>query len=82
MNGLYKVLNKVWAQSAYKGAIPTVLAAAGDEAVNGGYYGPGSFGDSLGPVGDAKISPKGLDREAAAELWRRSEELVGVSWRL
>ncbi len=80
--GLYGVLNRLWAQSSYKGAIPTVLAVAGDEAEPGGYYGPVKFMDSLGPVGSARIAGRGRDRETAAELWRRSEELVGVTWAL
>ena len=77
---LYGVLNKVWAQSSYKGAIPTVLAVAGEEAESGGYYGPVKFMDSIGPVGNARIASRGRDMETAAELWRRSEELVGVTW--
>ena len=77
---LYGVLNRVWAQSSYKGAIPTVLAVAGAEAESGGYYGPVKFMDSLGPVGNARIAGRGRSRKTAAELWKRSEELVGVTW--
>ena len=80
--GLYGVLNRVWAQSPYKGAIPTVLAVAGEEAESGGYYGPVKFMDSLGPVGNARIAGRGRKRDTAEELWRRSEELVGVTWAL
>ncbi len=82
LNGLYQVLNKVWAQSAYKGAIPTVLAVAGDEAEGGGYYGPVKLGDSIGPVGTARIARGGRDEATAAELWRRSEALVDFEWAL
>lgn len=82
LNSLYGVLNRVWAQSAYKGSIPTVLAVAGEEAESGGYYGPVKLGDSLGPVGNARIARRGRDEETAAELWRRSEELVGLGWAL
>ncbi|MEL7043393.1 MAG: SDR family oxidoreductase [Pseudomonadota bacterium] len=77
---LYGVLNRVWAQSSYKGAIPTVLAVAGEEADSGGYYGPVKFMDSLGPVGNARIAGRGRSRKTAAELWTRSEELVGETW--
>ena len=79
---LYGVLNRVWAQSSYKGAIPTVLAVAGEEAESGGYYGPVRFMDSLGPVGNARIAGRGRSRKTAAELWKRSEELVGVTWKI
>lgn len=77
---LYSVSNRIMAQSSYKGAIPTVLAVAGKEAECGGYYGPVRFLDSVGPVGSAKIAKRGRDEEMAQELWRRSEELVGVTW--
>ncbi|MEO1079454.1 MAG: SDR family oxidoreductase [Pseudomonadota bacterium] len=77
---LYGVLNRVWAQSSYKGAIPTVLAVAGEEAESGGYYGPVKFMDSLGPVGNARIAGRSRSRKTAAELWSRSEELVGETW--
>ena len=80
--GLYGVLNRLVAQSSYDGAIPTVLAVAGEEAESGGYYGPVKFMDSRGPVGNARIAGRGRDKETAAELWRRSEELVGVTWAL
>ena len=76
----YGVMNRVWAQSAYKGAIPTVLAAAGEEAESGGYYGPVKVMDSLGPVGNAKIVAKGRDMKTAAELWQRSEELLDIKF--
>ena len=78
--GVYGVLNRVWAQSSCKGAIPTVLAVAGEEAESGGYYGPVRFMDSLGPVGNARIAGRARKTDDAAELWRRSEELVGVTW--
>lgn len=80
LNATYKVLNAVFAQPAVKGAIPTVLAAAGEEAESGGYYGPRAFGGVRGPVGNAHIARKALEEEAAARLWQVSEELVGYRW--
>ena len=77
---IYTVLNRVWAQSAYDGAIPTVLAAADDDARSGAYYGPGSLMESLGPVGEASISRRARNKKVAAALWQRSEELVGHNW--
>lgn len=82
LNATYKVLNAIFAQSAYRGAIPTVLAAAGDEAEPGGYYGPRSFGGIRGPVGNAYIASRALDEEDADRLWRESEKLVGFEWEL
>lgn len=77
---LYKVSNLLIAQKATDGAVPEVLAAAGDEARNGAYYGPTGRGDSRGPVGESRISDAAADEEAGARLWSLSEELLGVTW--
>jgi NAD(P)-dependent dehydrogenase (short-subunit alcohol dehydrogenase family) len=77
---VYKVSNKLMAQPASAGALPEVLAVAGNEARNGAYYGPTKFGDSRGPVGESRISDAANDQEAAARLWTLSEELLGITW--
>jgi len=82
LNATYKVLNSVFAQPSYNGAIPTVLAAAGEEAESGAYYGPRSFGGARGAVGNANIASKALDEDAAGRLWQVSEQLVGHTWRI
>jgi NAD(P)-dependent dehydrogenase (short-subunit alcohol dehydrogenase family) len=79
-NLIYKVLNPLVAQPAYNGAIPTVLAAAGEEAVPGRYYGPTRFGGARGPVGDAPIARHARDEQVAKRLWEESERLVGFQW--
>lgn len=78
--GLYKVSNALMAQPAAKGAIPTVLCAAGTEAVPGAYYGPTGMGESRGAVGDALVSEKALNEADALDLWQQSEALVDFSW--
>lgn len=80
LNVFYKPMNALIAQPAYKGAIPTVLAAAGDEAEAGHYYGPTGIADARGPVGDAKIIPHAKSKKTAERLWRVSESLVGMPW--
>lgn len=77
---IYKVSNALMAQHASDGALPVVLAAAGNEARNGGYYGPTKRGDSRGPVGESRISKVARDEEAAARLWSLSEELLAITW--
>ncbi len=77
---LYKPANALVAQSSYKGAIPTVLAAAGLEAQAGAYYGPVSLGGMRGRVSDAPVAPQALDEPMADWLWRESERLVGFEW--
>jgi len=78
--GMYKVTNALMAQPAAKGAIPTVLCAAGAEAVPGAYYGPTGMGESRGPVSDALVSGKALNEADARNLWQQSEALVDFSW--
>ena len=79
---LYKVSNLLIAQDATAGAVPEVLAAAGNEAQNGAYYGPTGRGDSRGPVGESRISDAAADEEAGARLWALSEELLDITWDL
>ena len=78
--GMYKLTNALMAQPAAKGAIPTVLCAAGPEAVPGAYYGPTGMGESRGPVSDALVSEKALNEADAENLWQQSEALVDFSW--
>ncbi|MGH1490681.1 MAG: oxidoreductase [Acidimicrobiales bacterium] len=77
---LYKLTNPLMAQSAADGAVPEVLAAAGNEAKNGAYYGPTRLGDARGPVGESRISDAAKDKGAAARLWTLSEELLEIDW--
>lgn len=76
----YKVANTVVSQPAEKGAIPTVLCAAGLEARAGGYYGPKGFAETRGRVSDAIVMPRARSKRTAAKLWNVSEELVGFEW--
>jgi NAD(P)-dependent dehydrogenase (short-subunit alcohol dehydrogenase family) len=77
---IYKISNRVMAQGAADGAISEVLAAAGNEARNGAYYGPTRFGDSRGPVGDSSISDTAQDPDAGIRLWLLSEDLLNIKW--
>lgn len=79
---LYKVTNRLAAQPATAGALPEVLAVAGNEAQNGAYYGPTKRGDTRGPVGDSRVSDAARDAEAAARLWKLSEELLEIEWKI
>jgi NAD(P)-dependent dehydrogenase (short-subunit alcohol dehydrogenase family) len=78
--GLYKFTNTVIAQPARNGAIPTVLCAAGTEAVPGGYYGPQSMREARGRVSDATVAGRALNVHKAARLWLESERLVDFDW--
>ena len=77
---VYKLTGPLIAQPSTKGAIPTVLAAAGVEARRGGYYGPKRMAESRGPVGDAIVDDHALDQAKQTALWEKSEELVDLVW--
>lgn len=79
---IYRFTNALVAQPSEKGAIPSVLAAAGDQAVNGAYYGPNQFGGMRGPVGDSKCSDAAKDPVAGKKLWELSEELLGMEFKI
>lgn len=82
MKSMMTIANTFAAQNSAAGAIPTVLAAAGREAVRGAYYGPKKLGESRGPVGNARIARHARDRDKQARLWSMSEQLVGNEWKL
>ncbi len=79
-NLLYKILNPILGQAPKQGAMPTVLCAAGIEAVSGGYYGPQKFHETRGRVSDALVEEKALRPDKQAQLWEMSEELVDFDW--
>lgn len=67
-------------QPAAQGALPTLYAATAPEARPGAYYGPHALGETRGYPRLAKSPPQALDRQVAARLWTRSEELTGVAF--
>ena len=67
--------------TALDGALPTIYAAAAPQARAGGYYGPQGFQEMRGgDVSEAKVAPQALDESVAERLWRRCEELTGVTF--
>jgi NAD(P)-dependent dehydrogenase (short-subunit alcohol dehydrogenase family) len=73
--------NRLLAQSAAMGALPTLYAATQDVA-GGTYIGPDGFQHMRGhPAVDAP-APRALDAETARRLWDLSEQLTGVPWPL
>jgi len=80
LNAIYKVVNPLLAQPPAQGALPTVLAAAGKEAVRGAYYGPQKMWEMRGPVGDAKVGAHIMADETRKLLWEKSEALVNFNW--
>ncbi len=73
------VLNKVVAQSADMGALPTLFAATQD-IPGGSYVGPDGLGEQRGHPKLVGSSGAARDEAVAAQLWARSEELTGVTY--
>jgi NAD(P)-dependent dehydrogenase (short-subunit alcohol dehydrogenase family) len=63
---------------AERGAEAILYAAT--LAASGTYSGPQRLRESRGPVGPARMSSFATDAQLAAALWRRSEELTGVTF--
>ncbi len=74
-----RVLNPIVAMDVEEGALPQIHAAVSD--VEGGtYWGPTGFQEMRGPVGRARINPRGRDAEDARRLWEVSVELTDVDY--
>jgi NAD(P)-dependent dehydrogenase (short-subunit alcohol dehydrogenase family) len=74
-----ELLNRVVAQDAETGALPTLFAAAGP--VPGGIVaGPGGFLEMHGSPRVVGVSGRAQDPGAAARLWQVSETLTGVTF--
>ena len=74
--------NRVVAQSAEMGALPTVYAATASTIRGGEYIGPDGFQGMRGYPTRVESSDRSHDREVARRLWDVSEELTGVSFGL
>ncbi|MFD9550850.1 oxidoreductase [Nocardia salmonicida] len=69
--------NRMLAQDAHQGALPTLFAAAA--AVKAGtFYGPDGFLGLRGNPARAGSAPTARNRKVAAELWELSEKLCGL----
>ena len=71
---------KVLAQSADRGALPTLCAATWPGLVGGEFVGPRGPGELRGAPKLVRASAKARDADLAQNLWRVSEELTGVRW--
>jgi NAD(P)-dependent dehydrogenase (short-subunit alcohol dehydrogenase family) len=79
---LAKGFNKLFAQSAAMGALPTLYAATAPEAVGGDYIGPDGPGKWRGYPARQRSNALSYDPAVAARLWAVSEQLTGVRYEL
>jgi NAD(P)-dependent dehydrogenase (short-subunit alcohol dehydrogenase family) len=74
------VLNRVVAQDADHGALPTLYAATVAGLPGGSYVGPDGRGELRGAPALVSMSGRASDPETARKLWEVSEELTGVTY--
>jgi hypothetical protein len=73
-------VNKVMAQSAAMGALPTLYAATFPAIRSGDYVGPDGFGEQRGHPRLVGMTSAARDTAVADRLWSVSEELTGVHY--
>jgi len=78
--GMMKVANKLFGQSAERGALPMLYAATSDEVTGGEYVGPGGFMRMRGAPEFQTSNAASNDEADAEQLWAVSEELTGVEY--
>ncbi|MGE5603696.1 MAG: oxidoreductase [Nitrososphaerales archaeon] len=79
--GLMRISNRLLAQTAAMGALPTLYAATSPEAHGGDYMGPDGLLGQHGYPKKVKSSAASYDESIATRLWQVSEELTGVVYR-
>ncbi len=79
MDFLMSIGNRLFAQSAEMGALPTLFAATA-EVQPGAYYGPTGLRGLRGHPGRSGCSSASRDEMTARRLWELSEQLTKVSF--
>lgn len=77
---LMQVLTPLVAQSARKGALPTLYAATSHSVEGGEYYGPDGFYEAYGYPAKARSTRRSQKPEWGKRLWEVSEQLTGVCY--
>ena len=72
--------NRLFAQSAEMGALPTLYAATHPDLPGGTYIGPGGRGEQRGYPQVVTAAGKAYDEGASRRLWELSETLTGVRY--
>jgi hypothetical protein len=76
------VANKLFAQDAAMGALPTLYAATAPDVQGGDYIGPRGFKEVWGYPTKVSSNKASRDEDAARRLWAVSEELTDVRYEL
>ena len=73
-------MNRLFAQSAAAGALPTLAAATYPHLSGASFIGPDRYFESRGTPRLTRANSFAYDQEVAANLWKVSEELTHVNW--
>jgi NAD(P)-dependent dehydrogenase (short-subunit alcohol dehydrogenase family) len=76
------ILKMFLSHDAAHGALPTLFAAAATQAVSGDYYGPDGLLELKGYPKAVPIPPQAQDPKDAERLWKESERLTGIAFRI
>jgi len=82
MKALLRVGNRVFAQSAERGALPQLYAAAAPGVEGGEFYGPDGTRELRGAPTRVRPVERARDPELGRRLWQVSEQLTGVRYPL
>ena len=74
--------NKLLAQSAEMGALPTLFAATVPDVTGGAFYGPDGLAQQRGYPHRVSSTKASMDERVASELFDVSEKLTGVTYPL
>ncbi|WP_158886718.1 oxidoreductase [Amycolatopsis anabasis] len=75
-----RLMNRFLAQSAERGALPTLYAATKPDLPGGSFAGPNLPGEMWGHPHRVRSNRASRDREVQRKLWELSEELTGVRY--
>jgi NAD(P)-dependent dehydrogenase (short-subunit alcohol dehydrogenase family) len=78
--GFMAIGNKLVAQSADMGALPSLYAATFPDLPNGSFVGPDGLLGGRGHPHVVSAAAKAYDREGWTRLWELSEQLTGVTY--
>ena len=77
---IFEFGNRIMAQSAAMGALPTLYAATAPSVQGGDYFGPDRFFEAWGHPKKVGSTARARDTAAAARLWEISEALTDVRY--
>lgn len=80
--GTFNLANRLLAQSAAMGALPTLYAATAPDVSQSAYYGPNGWMKMHGWPAPDIPNQKLVNREVAGRLWELSESLTGLKFEI